>query len=192
MGPVPPERDRDAYDRLRRRILWSLPTGLYLVGSRATVEGLDQQNLMTANWITQVANDPKLVSVAVEAEAVTARLIGLGGGFAVSVLARQDRAVVRRFVKPVTELEQAADGSVVAMAGEAVTSTATGLPVLARAAAWLECSVRHRLPLGSHVLFVGEICDARARGSGGRPGGDDDAGPAEVLRMEDTRMNYGG
>ena len=38
--------------------------------------------------------------------------------------------------------------------------------------------------LGSHSLFVGEVVDA-AFGPGG-------AGEAEVLRVEDTRMSYGG
>ena len=48
--------------------------------------------------------------------------------------------------------------------------------------AWLDCEVRHRLDLGSHLLFVGEVVAV---------GGPDGAMPP-VLRMEDTRMNYGG
>ena len=43
----------DAYDRLRRRVLWSMPTGLFVVGSRHG----DRRNLMTANWVMQVATD---------------------------------------------------------------------------------------------------------------------------------------
>jgi hypothetical protein len=39
------------------------------------------------------------------------------------------------------------------------------------------------VPLGSHSLFVGEVV-----GFGFSEGGED----AAVLRMEDTRMNYGG
>jgi flavin reductase (DIM6/NTAB) family NADH-FMN oxidoreductase RutF len=49
------------------------------------------------------------------------------------------------------------------------------------AAAWVECEVRQQLPCGSHTVFVGEVIDC-----GGEPDG------LEVLRMEDTRMNYGG
>ena len=40
----PRGRDPDEYDRLRRRVLWSMPTGLFVVGSRAG----DRRNLMTA------------------------------------------------------------------------------------------------------------------------------------------------
>ncbi len=62
IGPVPEGQDPDAYDRLRRRVLWSLPTGLFVVGSRAG----ERRNLMTANWVMQVAVTPKLVAVSVE------------------------------------------------------------------------------------------------------------------------------
>ena len=51
IGPVPEGQDPEAYDRLRRRVLWSLPTGLFVIGSRA--EG--RRNLMTATCITQLA-----------------------------------------------------------------------------------------------------------------------------------------
>jgi flavin reductase (DIM6/NTAB) family NADH-FMN oxidoreductase RutF len=70
----------------------------------------------------------------------------------------------------------------VAMAGEAVVEEVTGAPVLARAAGWVDCAVRHRLDLGSHGLFVGEVVAV------GGPEGE----LPPVLRMEDTRMSYGG
>lgn len=170
-------------DRLRRRVLWSLPTGLYLIGSRARqVDGTVARNLMTANLVVQVAVEPKLVAVAVDATAVTCRLVEAGGCFSVSILHREDRAVVRRFVKPVEDVVLGADGRAEAMAGQPVTEQATGAPILAAAAGWLDCELRHQLPLGSHRLFVGEVAAV------GGPDGD----MPEVLRMEDTRMNYGG
>ena len=100
-GLIPEGQDPDAYDRLRRRVLWSLPTGLYVVGSRSG----DRRNLMTCNWLMQVAITPKLVAVSVERGSVTGALIAEGGGFSVSVLSRADRALVRRFVKPVKDVE---------------------------------------------------------------------------------------
>ena len=67
IGPFPAgvetDEDRDAYDRMRRRALWTMPSGLYLVGSRAG----DERNLMTCNWATQVSFEPKLLAVGVEA-----------------------------------------------------------------------------------------------------------------------------
>jgi flavin reductase (DIM6/NTAB) family NADH-FMN oxidoreductase RutF len=173
----------DDTDRLRRRVLWSMPTGLYVIGSRREVGGEVQANLMTANLVMQVAVTPKLVAVAIEAGARTCALVDGGGCFAVSLLARSDRAVVRRFVKPVNDVVLDGHGRPSSMAGEPVRTELTGAPVLERAAAWLDCELRHRYDLGSHVLFVGEVV-----GVGG-PAADQHW---EVLRMEDTRMSYGG
>ncbi len=166
-------------DRLRRRVLWAMPTGLYVVGSASA----GRVNLMTASLAVQVATEPKLVGVAIDVSSVTHGLIASGGAFALSLLRREDRNVVRRFVKPVPDSEVTTEGGAVASIGdEPVEVHVTGAPVLGRAVAWLDCEVRHRLELGSHDLFVGEVVAV------GGPEGD--VGP--VLRMEDTRMNYGG
>jgi len=167
-------------DRLRRRVLWAMPTGLYVVGSRSGA----RCNLMTANLCVQVAVEPKLVGVAIDVTALTARLVGEGGGFSVSLLAREDRAVVRRFVKPVPEAEVVwgDGGRATSMAGEKVVTGRTGAPILARSVAWLDCALRQRVGLGSHDFFIGEVVAV---------GGPSSDVPA-VLRMEDTRMSYGG
>ena len=180
VGPIPPGADPGTYDRVRRRVLWRMPSGLYLLGSRSG----DERNLMTLNWATQVSTDPKLVAVGVEKSALTHRLVEAGGCFTLCVLARSDRAVVRAFVKPATW-----DGAGSTLNGHPVREGATGAPIFAGAAAWLDCQVRHHLDLGSHSLFVGEVVDA---GEAARDEAGDDAGEPEVLRMEDTRMSYGG
>jgi flavin reductase (DIM6/NTAB) family NADH-FMN oxidoreductase RutF len=130
--------DLEAFDRLRRRVLWALPTGLFVVGSRAA----DARNLMTCNWVMQVATSPKLVAVAVESGSMTRDLIERGGSFSVCLLARSDRGLVRRFVKPVRDIEIDAAGVATAMQGEPVFEVDNGLPCLATSVAWLACSVR--------------------------------------------------
>jgi flavin reductase (DIM6/NTAB) family NADH-FMN oxidoreductase RutF len=166
----------DELDRHRRRVLWAMPTGLYLIGSR---EG-DEINLMTANLVVQVCIEPKLVAVALERESVTLRLVRAGGAFTVSLLERSERDVVRRFVKPVVDVERSPDGAVLAMSGHPVTEVGPGrLPVLTSAAGFLACSLTRVEELGSHTLCIGEVADL---------GGE----PSDVLRMEDTRMHYGG
>jgi flavin reductase (DIM6/NTAB) family NADH-FMN oxidoreductase RutF len=173
IGPFPPGADPEEYDKLRRRVLWTMPSGLYVIGSRAG----GRRNLMTANWVTQVSFDPKLVTVSVEREALTAALIGDGGGFSVSIVDRDDRAIVRKFVKPVEHDERAET-----LNGFSFREARTGSPILGQALAYLDCEVRERLPVGGHVLFVGEVVDAGfQRDEGSLP-----------LRMEDTRMSYGG
>jgi flavin reductase (DIM6/NTAB) family NADH-FMN oxidoreductase RutF len=185
VGPVPEGRDPEEYDRLRRRLLWALPTGIYVLGSRHG----DRRNLMTVSWVTQVATDPKLVATSVEAGSVTAGLVTASGLFALTMLGRAEKAVVRRFVKPAAGVEVDEQSGRGTMSGQPVVGAPSGLPVLAAAGAWLDCAVRHRVELGSHVLFLGEVTDCGV----GAPGAPGDAGaPEEWLRMEDTRMSYGG
>jgi flavin reductase (DIM6/NTAB) family NADH-FMN oxidoreductase RutF len=173
IGPFPDGVEAEEYDRRRRRVLWSMPSGLYVLGSRAG----ERRNLMTLNWASQVATEPKLVAVSVEAEALTHALVREGGIFSLSFVAREDRAVVRKFVKALSD-----DGDADLLGGVAVRVATTGAPILAQAVAWLDCRVVSDISYASHTLFVGEVVDC---GEGSGEG-------AEVLRMEDTRMNYGG
>jgi len=173
IGPFPSGADPVEYDKLRRRVLWTMPSGLYLVGSRAG----SRRNAMTANWVSQVSFEPKLVAVSVEREALTHSLIHDGGVFSLSILDREDRAVVRKFVKPVEP-----DGQGGELNGLPFVERVTGAPILAQALAWVDCALRHELDVGGHTLFVGEVVDAGFSKDESTP----------VLRMEDTRMNYGG
>ena len=58
----------------------------------------------------------------------------------------------------------------------------TGAPILDQAVAYLDCEVRQPVDAGDHTFFVGEIVDAGFQKPEDTP----------VLRMEDTRMSYGG
>jgi len=164
-----------------------MPCGIYVVGTRAGT----LRNLMTISWVTQVATDPKLVGIGVESQSVTHGLLTAGGVFALSILPRAERALVRRFAKPVTEstLDDVTGSG--AMQGQPVHSASTGAPLLDVASAWLDCRVRHVLALGSHSWFVGEVVDC-GEGAVGTVEGSGDTPVDGVLRMEDTRMNYGG
>ena len=180
MTPRPARRGDDDRDRLWRRVLWTMPSGLYVIGTAAD----GRRNLMTANLVVQVATDPRQVAVAIESDSLTRRLLDDGAVFAVSLLRREDRAMLRRFAKavPESDVDVAASGAGT-MGAAAVIAAVTGAPVLAQAAAYVDCRVAHAVALGSHVLYVGEVVDA-----GFGPGGED----VEVLRMEDTRLHYGG
>ena len=79
-----------------------------------------------------------------------------------------------KFSKPAVD-----DGTT--LNGRAVRTATTGAPVFEEALAWMDCEVRHRLDLGTHTLFVGEIVDAGIQ--------NDEVRPAS---MSDTRMKYGG
>jgi flavin reductase (DIM6/NTAB) family NADH-FMN oxidoreductase RutF len=164
---------QDEYDKLRRRVLWSLPYGLYVVGSRHG----DRRNLMTLNFATQVSFEPKLVGIGVEKTALTHELIDAGGAFTLNTIARDDRAIVRKFTKPVE-----ADPAAGTLNGFPFHDGATGAPILDQAVAWLDCRVWQPVDCGGHTFFIGEVVDCGFQQPEDTP----------VLRMEDTRMSYGG
>src|SRR3954451_1336678 len=165
--------EADDYDKLRRRVLWTMPYGLYIIGSRAG----DRRNGMTLNLATQVATDPKLLGIAVTKEAVTHELISEGRVFAVNIIDREDRAIVRKFVKPVD-----VDESAHTLNGFPYHDGKTGAPILDQAVAYVDCEVRNAVDVGDHTFFIGEVADVGFQKPEDTP----------VLRMEDTRMNYGG
>jgi len=151
-----------------------MPSGLYVVGS---TDGGERRNGMTLNWVTQLGFDPKLLGIGIEREAFTHELVTAGGVFSLNLLDREDRAIVRKFTKPV-EVDLGAK----TLNGFPFHDGATGAPILDQAVAYLECEVRQTVETGSHTLFIGEIVDCRFQKDEDTP----------VLRMEDTRMNYGG
>jgi len=178
IGPYPDGvDDEDAqveYDKLRRRVLWTFPSGLYVIGSR---DG-DRLNGMTANWVSQVSFDPKLVAVSVDQHAFTHELIRASGVFTVCTIDREQREIVRKFTKPVD-----VDTSTHTLNGFSyIDGPVTGVPVLEQAAAFVECAVRQDVDCGGHTLFIGEVVNAVFQKDEETP----------VLRMEDTRLNYGG
>jgi flavin reductase (DIM6/NTAB) family NADH-FMN oxidoreductase RutF len=177
VGPFPADietdEERDTYDRMRRRALWTMPYGLYVVGSRAG----ERTNLMTLNWATQVSFEPKLLGIGVEKPALTHELVTAGGAFSLCTVDREDRAIVRKFTKPVE-----VDRTTMTANDFPFHDAPSGVPVLDRSPVWFDCDLRQAVDLGNHTFFIGEVTACGFQHDEETP----------VLRMEDTRMNYGG
>lgn len=172
----------------RRRLLWAMPTGIYLVGSSGGDGG--PYNLMTHSLAVQVATEPCVLALSIEREALTHGLVARTGRCALVVLRRDQRAIVRRFVKPVEDVALDAAGGPVALNGEAARLTPSGSPYLVDAAGCLDLRVLERIDFESHTLFCCEV--AAVATSEAVLEGPASARAFEVLRMEDTKMNYGG
>ena len=114
-------------DELVNRVTWAIPNALVLVGSRAGAE----RNAMTTSWISQLAMEPVLIGVSVEATALTHRLIADGGSFTVNLWDAGSTKVFVKFSKP------AVDGGAT-LNGWAVHDAPSGAPVFDDAVAWLE------------------------------------------------------
>ena len=114
-----------------------MPSGLYVLGT----QGSGRRNLMTCNWATQVAVDPKLVAVSVEAAALShALLAGRPGLFPQHPApdGAGDRPQVRQAAR--RRRRPRAAGRVRPAAGR--TPGHRSWPTPRR---WLECELRHQL-----------------------------------------------
>jgi flavin reductase (DIM6/NTAB) family NADH-FMN oxidoreductase RutF len=157
-------------DQLINKVTWKIPNALALVGSRSG----DDWNAMTTSWITQVAQEPVLIGVGVDKEAVTHRLIADGGAFSVNLWDATNTRPFVKFSKPAVK-------DAMTLNGWPIEEAATGVPIFTDAIAWMDCELRQSIDCGSHTFFIGELVGAGIN--------DDEARPAS---MSDTRMKYGG
>ena len=172
----------------RRRLLWAMPAGIYVLGSTGGVAG--PYNLMTHSLAVQAATEPCVVAVAVEVAARTHAAIEESGVATLTVLRRDQRALVRRFVKPVDDATLDGDGRPTALNDVAVALAPSGAPYLLDAAGSLDLRVVERARFASHTLFCCEVTAVAVapevlEGTASQR-------TLEVLRMEDTKMSYGG
>jgi flavin reductase (DIM6/NTAB) family NADH-FMN oxidoreductase RutF len=129
---------------------------------------------MTTSWITQVAQEPVLIGVGVDKEAVTHRLIADGEAFSVNLWDATNTRPFVKFSKPAVK-------DAMTLNGWPIEEAVTGVPIFTDAIAWMDCELRQSIDCGSHTFFIGELVGAGIN--------DDEARPAS---MSDTRMKYGG
>ena len=166
--------DEDA----KKTALRMIPYGIYVL----TAETPDGKTAAaTVNWVTQTSFKPPLVAVAIKADSSANAVVGETGTFALNILGKDQQGVAFAFFKPV-------ERSGNKISDEPVEEGETGVPLLANAAAVVECRVVETVAQGDHHIVVGEVVNARVnQAPSGRP---DDA----VLAMRDLgeKVFYGG
>jgi flavin reductase (DIM6/NTAB) family NADH-FMN oxidoreductase RutF len=182
-NPFPLRAASDDEDR-RRRVLWTLPTVLAVLGTR---DERGRPHLMNISWVTPVANEPCRLVASVETASHSAANLRAHPQWALSLLDPTQRDLGRAFVKPDLAIDESSDG--LHVHGHAVRLTGWGAPVLDDAVAALAGTASALADLGDHGLWLLSVDEV---------GGVDEvfAGPAsahdvDVLRVQQTRMNYG-
>ncbi|MEV0585398.1 flavin reductase [Nonomuraea sp. NPDC050310] len=126
-----------------RAVMAQWPSGVVIV----TTGAAGHWHGMTASAFSSVSLDPPMVLVCLARGTRTHHLVGEHGGFAVSILGKDQAALGRRFAGHHPDH----------FAGHAWTTALTGAPVLGDAVGWLDCRVAHAYPGGDHTIFVGEV-----------------------------------
>lgn len=126
-----------------------LTHGVYILG----VHTPEKDNLMTAAWLCQVSSSPAIIAVAVSSGHLTAELIKKAGRFTVSVLGSHQKkaALACGMVSGRKEDKTLLVDTVF---------TADGIPMVAGAAAHLECKVIDINTATNHTLFIAEVKNA--------------------------------
>jgi len=128
----------DVADLFRR-----LSAGVYVVG----VADGERRSAFTAAWLMQVSFDPLLLALSVNPGHASFPLLVGGGGFAVSVLSRDQLELARHFgTRSGRETDK--------LAGVSWRAGPTGAPILAGAVAYLECRLTGRIPAGDHEIVL--------------------------------------
>ena len=165
-------------DDAKKTALRMSPYGIYVL----TAEAPDGTTAAaTVNWVTQTSFKPPLVAVAVKADSSANTVVGEAGAFALNILGKDHQGIAFAFFKPVKR-----SGNKIG--DETLDVGETGVPLLANAAAAVECRVVETVAQGDHHIVVGEVVDARVnQPPSGRP---DEA----VLEMKNLGENvfYGG
>ena len=136
---MPPEAAKPALEQISY--------GLYVVGSR---DSTDAVNGMTANWLTQCSFEPRMVTLAVEAQSHTMASIHATRVFSVNIVAEEDTKLIEQFVEP---QERAGNK----LGGVAFRLEQTGCPILEQALYWFECEVAQTVMTGDHQLVIGTV-----------------------------------
>ena len=128
-----------------RIALRQFASGVTIVTLRA---GEDIHGL-TVSAFASVSAAPPLIMVAIDHRHHAYELLCREGAvFAVNILHQDQQELSDRFAWVKNE-DRFARGN--------WATAATGAPVRADAAAWLDCTVHNRMPAGTHTLFVGEV-----------------------------------
>lgn len=135
---MPPENAKPALEQLSY--------GLYVIGSKNG----DEVNGMTANWLTQVSFDPRMVAVAVEQQSHTLANIRASNVFSVNLIAEEDTNLIEKFVEP---QERAGNK----LGDVPFRPEDTGCPILDQAIAWIDCEVVQSVMAGDHELVIGRV-----------------------------------
>ncbi len=124
-----------------------LTTGIYVL---TVADDGGQRHGMSASWVTQVSGDPPLLMAAVDQRHATHSLIERTGAFALNVVGERGRDLEDYFYSAAAHRPDNL-GHIAHTLGE------KGLPLLAAAAATLECRVVAQYAAGDHSLFVAQI-----------------------------------
>ena len=124
------------------------PTGVTIVTTLA--DGVPYG--FTANAFTSVSADPPMVLVCVNREASAHPMIARSEIFCVSILARGQEDIAKRFADHARRADR--------FAGLDTYAASTGAPVIGGCLAYVDCRLAEEHTAGTHTVFIGHVVES--------------------------------
>ena len=129
------------------KALGKVPSGVYIL----TATHAGQSTAVLVSWAQQAAFAPPAVTIAMAKDRHAGKLIDAGGKFALSILAKGDTGLMKKYARGIPEGEDP-------FAGIATGHTPGGAIYLAESLAWLECRLLKTCDFGGdHDIYVAEV-----------------------------------
>jgi flavin reductase (DIM6/NTAB) family NADH-FMN oxidoreductase RutF len=127
-----------------RRAFGNFATGVTIV---TTLDADGNPCGFTANSFTSVSIDPPLVLVNIATSAFGCEIFTGSRGFAVNILARDQRELSNRFAAAGTDK----------FADLEWHGARTGAPIIDGVVAWFDCEHFQQVPAGDHIVLIGRV-----------------------------------
>ncbi len=150
-----------------------IPAGSFVL----TASYAETRGGVIARWVQRVSSAPHLVVVAIEKGQPLSPVIRDSRRFGLCQLAPEDRVLMRIFDAERSDAPKQANGLraelIDPFLGLPTRTTASGVPILAKSLAWLECELTRHLDVeGNCELYIGLVHDGGVLRSLDKPAGD--------------------
>lgn len=132
-----------------KQVMRRWPSGVAVL----TARGINAAHGMTVNSFTSVSIDPPLVTVTLANDTRTKAILDESGFFVINMLAEGQQELSDVFAGRIPDHENR-------FAGVKVITGQHGIPMLAEAAAHLECRVVHKYVMENSTLYVAAVMTA--------------------------------
>jgi flavin reductase (DIM6/NTAB) family NADH-FMN oxidoreductase RutF len=154
-----PNLDPETY----REVLGRFATGVTVVTTLEEADGARQPWGTTVNSFTGVSLDPPLILVSIGMGRSIHAIIERTGRFGVNVLGEGTQALSDCFAGAPSAMPKEA------FCGAEYGLSASRLPLLAQAIAFVGCEVDRVIEAGDHTLYIARVLDAATRDEAGWP-----------------------
>lgn len=131
-------------------VLGRTPSGLFIL---TVANNSGQETGLLASWVQQISFDPPMLTVAINAKRYVNAWLEERPVLGLSIIAEEQKHFLKHYGAGFAPDESA-------FTGIAVVRGPSGLPMLSAAMGWMEGTVRHKWPVGDHLLYVVEITSA--------------------------------